>query len=374
MNSKLILLLFCLWFCRTLPAAAAFEFPHYLSSEQTIGDDVYMIGETVTVKGKVIGDLMAIGKTVSCGGAVAADLLSIGLQIEAAGNINDDLRAVGLYTDLRGNVGDDALLAGFKVNIAPDSRIGHTAIVAAGQAAVNGHIQGDLLVTGYSCILGGDIQGNVTASVAKLQLAPTTRIQGSLIYTSQDPVIIPPGAIIEGEIIHHKPASPAPGSAFAQEGSRKWAKLISMVTWDAGLIIIGLGLLLLVPQTIHAPSRTMTSKPWLACMYGFLWLVGAPVTASVGIITIIGLPLSIAIVFLYLSSLYLSSLPVALWIGQKLFHTQSKPCLSLVIGLLVISLLRSLPYVGFIIGTIVLTVGLGSLTLSLRNYLWSLHC
>lgn len=350
-------------------SAATLEFPDYLSTEQTIGDDVYMIGETITIKGKVIGDLLSIGKTISSTGAVAADFLAMGLHIEAAGNINDDFRALGLQTDLRGNVGDDVVLAGFKVHISPDSRIGHTAIVAAGQSIINGHVQGDVIVTGYDCILGGSIQGNVTASVAKLQLSPTTHIKGSLLYSSQDPVIIPPGAVIEGEIIHQQPTSPTHMFFFPLEGSRQWVKLIGMVTWDAGLIMVGICLLLLLPQTIQISSRTMTSKPWLACLYGFLWLVGAPVTASLGIVTIVGLPLSIAIAFLYVSSLYLSSLPVAFWIGQKIFRTQAKPYLSLITGVLVISLLRSLPYVGFIIGTIILTVGLGSLALSFREYI-----
>jgi cytoskeletal protein CcmA (bactofilin family) len=368
-KGRLILLLFLLCFIRApLAGAATFEFPHHLSSEQTISDDVYMIGETVTVKGKVIGDLIAIGKTVAYSGAVAADLLAAGLQIEVAGNINDDIRAAGLHTNLCGNIGDDAILTGFKVTVSPDSRIGHTAVVAAGQAVVNGHIRGDVIVTGYDCILGGDIQGNATISTAKLRLAPTTRIKGDLLYSSREPAVIPPGAIIEGEIIHHKPASPTQLYVFQPDDSGQWVKLTAMIIWDAGLIIIGLCLLLLVPQTLNTPRETMTNRPWLACIYGFLWLVGAPAAASVGIISIIGLPLAVAIVFLYLSSLYLSSLPVALWIGQKLFRTQNKPYLSLIIGLLIVSVLRSLPYIGFIIGTIVLTVGLGSFALSFRNY------
>lgn len=369
-KSGLILLLFLLCFIRApFAGAATFEFPHYLSSEQTISDDVYMIGETVTVKGKVVGDLITMGKTVACSGIIAADLLAAGLQVEVTGNINDDIRAIGLHTDLRGNIGDDAVLTGFKVTISPDSRIGHTAVVAAGQAIVNGHMRSDVIVTAYDCVLGGDIQGNATISSAKLRLAPTTRIKGNLVYTSHEPALIPPGAIIEGEIIHHKPASPARVFIFQPEESSKWVKLAGMVIWDTGLIIIGLCLLLLVPQTLHTPRETMTDRPWLACIYGFFWLVGAPVVASFGVISIIGVPLAIALVFLYLSSLYLSSLPVALWVGQKLFRTQSKPYLSLIVGLLIISLLRSLPYVGFIIGTIVLTMGLGALALSLRNYI-----
>jgi hypothetical protein len=369
---KIRLLLFILlcMLVSTTAWAATFDIPRYLSPDQTISDDVYMVGETVIVKGKVIGDLMALGKTISCSGAIAADLLAIGLHIEAAGNINDDIRALGLQTHLRGLVGDDAALAGFKVIIEPDSRIGHTAVVAAGQSVVNGSVLGDLIITSYDCTLGGDVKGNVTASVAKLQLSPTTRIKGNLIYTSQNPVIIPPGAVIEGQVIHRKPPA-APNYITSTDSEPRWSNLIGMVVWDVSLVFAGVFLLFLVPQTIQVSSQTMAAKPWLTCMYGFLWLVGAPVTASLGIITVIGLPIAIAVVFLYLSSLYLSALPVALWVGQKIFRTADKPYLSLILGLLVISVLRSLPYVGFVFGLIFLTVGLGSLALSFRNYVWN---
>lgn len=373
MKNWLVLWLLCIGLCRIMPAAAAaVEFADFLDREQIIGDDVYMFGENITVKGKVIGDLLAIGKSVSCDGAVAADLLCAGLQVEAAGSINDDIRALALTTaDLSGHVGDDAVLAGFRVNIAQDSRIGHGAMVLAGQTAINGHIRGDVTVTGYDCTLGGDVLGNVTASTVKLQLTPTARIRGNLIYTSEDAVNIPPGAVVEGEIIHQKSPAPSALLPVMQREQRRWLSLLAMATWDAGLIIVGTCMLLLLPQTIHAPKDAMTNRPWLACMYGFFWLIGAPVTASLGIITVVGLPLSIALAFLYISSLYLSSLPVALWLGQKLFRSRHKPCLSLVIGVLVISLLRSLPYIGFIIGTIVLTVGLGALALSFRDFIRS---
>jgi len=369
-RTRLVFFLFFLFFCRAaLSEAATFDYSDNLNAEQTVTDDVYMFSTTTAMKGKVIGDLMSVGKTISCMGAVAGDFLAIGLQVDFDGMVNDDVRALGFNTDLRGNVGDDAVLTGFKVCISPETRIGHTTVVMAKQAVLNGHMRGDLIINAYDCLIGGNVEGNVKATAAKLQLTPTAHIKGDLIYSGQDTLIIPPGATIEGEIIHQNAPSPL-AFLFLPDGERgHWAKLAGFAAWDMGLIIIGAGLLLFMPQTVHTPSKIVMSKPWLACFYGFLWLVGAPITASIGLLTIIGLPLSIAIVFLYVSSLYLSSLPVALWLGQKLCRTQRKPYVSLTLGLLMISLCRALPYIGMVVGLLVLTVGLGSLALSFCNYL-----
>lgn len=370
MRSRLIFILFFLFWSQTaLSVAATFDYPDNLTAGQTVTDDVYMLSTNTAMKGKVIGDLLAFGKAISCPGAVAGDVLAVGLQVDFSGMVNDDVRVLGFNTDVRGNVGDDAVLTGFKVSLAPETRIGHTTVVTAKQALLDGHMRGDLIINAYDCVIGGNVEGNVKALAAKLQLTPTAHIKGDLIYAGHQTLIVPPGAIIEGEIIRQKPPSLL-GCLFLPEGERGHrAKLAGFAAWDAGLIIIGAGLLLFIPQTVHTPSKIMMSKPWLACFYGFLWLVGAPITASIGLLTIIGLPLSIAIFFLYVSSLYLSSLPVALWLGQKLCRTQRKPYLSLTIGLLLISLCRALPYIGMVVSFLVLTAGLGSLALSFRNFL-----
>jgi len=363
--SCLLCLAFLLWM--SVSYASGVTLAQDLNSAETIGDDVYMVGETVSVKGKVIGDLVTLAKSISCTGQVAADLLAIGANVEVAGNINDDLRILGLLTDLCGNIGDDALLIGLKVHTGSDSRIGHNTIILAGQSAIDGTMRGDLVVTGYNTIISGNVGGNVTASVAKLQLTPTTHVKGNLIYTGQDPVQIPPGAVVEGQVIHHQPQ--AYNHVFYEKHAPTWIRLVARLTWDISLMFVGVLLLLLVPQTMSISSQTMVTNPFSAFFYGLLWLVGAPVLASVAAIAIIGIPIAITIAFLYLASLYLSVLPVALWIGEKAFRTPGRPYFSMMLGLLCIALLRSLPYVGFVFGIIILTVGLGSLALSLCNYL-----
>lgn len=348
-----------------MAGSAAFNISRELQPAQTIGDDVYMVGDAVTVRGKVIGDLVAIAKAISCSGPIAADLLAIGGEVEIAGNINDDARVIGLLNQFTGNVGDDAVLIGFKVNTSPSSHIGHTAIILAGQSSIDGTIRGDLILSGYNSVISGDINGNVTASAAKLQLTPTAHIKGDLVYTGQDEIVIPPGAVVEGQIIHHKPAVPT--EVFEEQGRPGGTSLLIRLAWDSSLMFIGVLLLFLLPHSLSTSSQTMAAKPWLACIYGFLWLVGAPVVASLALITIVGIPIAITVVFIYVAGLYLSALPVALWIGEKLFYTRGRPYLSILLGLLTISLARSLPYVGFVFSLITLTVGLGALVLGLRK-------
>ena len=100
-----------------------------IATGETVREDVYIAGGSVSSAGVVAADLIAAGGNVLVRGNVGADLAAAGGSVTVLGNVADDVRAVGGNLLLQGAIGGDAVLAG-------------------GQITVGGKIAGDLLVGG----------------------------------------------------------------------------------------------------------------------------------------------------------------------------------------------------------------------------------
>ena len=57
-----------------------------VAAEETIKDDLYAFGETITIDGIVEGDLIAFAKDIIINGEVRGDLIGAGQTIEATGH------------------------------------------------------------------------------------------------------------------------------------------------------------------------------------------------------------------------------------------------------------------------------------------------
>ncbi len=105
--------------------------------------------------------------------------------------------------------------------------------------------------------------------------------------------------------------------------------------------------------------------PWVSLLVGFILLVVAPVAAAVVMLTLIGIPLALLMLFGYLVVLYVGRVFVGLAIGRWLFTKFRRPQMSLyvdlLVGLLILWLLGVIPYVGWAVRAVALLLGLGAL-------------
>ncbi len=86
-----------------------------VAEDEVIDDDLYMTGETMTIKGTVKGDVVASGKVVRIEGVVEGDVMAAGQAVVIDGEVRDDVRIAGMTLKLgeAARVGDDLFAAGF---------------------------------------------------------------------------------------------------------------------------------------------------------------------------------------------------------------------------------------------------------------------
>jgi hypothetical protein len=111
--------------------------------------------------------------------------------------------------------------------------------------------------------------------------------------------------------------------------------------------------------------------------YGAIALFVTPLAAIVVCATVVGLPLGIITLLLWGILLYLSQIPVSLFIGHAILG-RNKPLESkgymigcLALGLLLLTLARAIPFVGFFVALATALFGLGAFVVTERRLMRS---
>ena len=77
------------------------------------------------------------------------------------------------------------------------------------------------------------------------------------------------------------------------------------------------------------------------------------------LLTIVGIPVSLIVLVIYIAMLYIAPVITAALIGDKVFKKQSNRLVKITLGLIIIELLELIPVVGGIIKTLAVFFGFG---------------
>jgi hypothetical protein len=122
-------------------------------------------------------------------------------------------------------------------------------------------------------------------------------------------------------------------------------------------------------------ARTLTTRWAWSLLLGFIALVCIPVAALILMFTLIGVPLALLLIALYLALLLVGYVSTGIGLGAwALARIRSERTEATwwrigfaVLGVLAISLLGRLPYVGGLVVFAGLLIGLGALLLQVRT-------
>jgi len=133
--------------------------------------------------------------------------------------------------------------------------------------------------------------------------------------------------------------------------------------WFAGAMLVGWLGLVLFPGFFQASTEAVGSG-WRSLGLGIAVLAGAPVVMIVIAITLVGFPLSLMLLAMYLAAIYLAKIWVGAFLGRVLLKpataTKADWLLGLLVGLLIITIVRFIPYLGGLVHFGVVCLGLGA--------------
>jgi cytoskeletal protein CcmA (bactofilin family) len=387
-HSKLLVLALTLLlaFDMATPAAAqGFIYGSDIPAGTTVEQDVFLVGQSVSIDGTVDGNVFVLGD-----------------QVEINGTVNGSLVLVGQNAAVGGTVGGAAYAAALTLDLGPQARLQHDLYVAAvsltsGKGSLIGR---DLFAVGLDSGLDGRVGRNLHAAIGPLQLYNgLMRLLGfdeltiKLHFAVPAPQPTPSAQLPDGGRALLRPiektAYPFDWAAWGLNLLRNWAVLF----------LLGLLAAWLLRRTLQHAHTQARAHPLQAAGIGLLVLVFA--IAGIGaalllvvLIFVLGLGLNslglwqfslglwvlaYSALALVLTSLWflivygtkiIVAYAAAAWLFERLFHRRAfwMDVLALLAGTLVYTMLRAIPYAGWIFGVLVTAAGAGAAWLAYRAW------
>jgi cytoskeletal protein CcmA (bactofilin family) len=321
-----------------------------VTSGEVIDGDLYVAGGTIIIDTTINGDLIAAGRTIIVNGLVNGSIIAAGETVNINSEVTHAVRVMGRTLNISGTIGGDLLVAGGEFNMGSTSEIG-----------------GDLLLGAGTALIDGLIKGDINSGVKSLTIASTASIQGKLNYISENEANIQPGAQIKGIINHKLPDLPDVKKGL--EACRLWWIVLGFLM----TLVLGIVIILLAPIRVKAVTESIRTRPWASLGWGAVILVVIPIASLIACITIIGLPLGLIALALYIMAVYITQIFVGLFIGQliigifKKVETRAALVVALALGLAILRVLGLIPFACFFFGLATVLFGLGAILVSKRK-------
>jgi len=355
-------------------------------------DDLYVFGSDLFITEDVAGDLVMAGGRINVDGNTAQDLMVAGGMITINGDVGDDIRTAGGTINISGDVEDDLLGVGGQISISEASVIGGALVLTGGTLDIACTVEGNAILSGETITISGKIDGDVKIDdVESLKITGSAEITGDLVYSSSTRANISDDAVIGGEVKETivkevKPETLKDGRTLGAVFTATYygGKIIAFL----GLFILGIILILAIPGFFQKFNDRMKNNLGYCVGGGAIVLFGVPIASLIIFIlsillfiTIIGSGLGIVamasnviMLIVYGLLIYFSTVFLSYLLGRVILSKTSLnmdkygwKVLAYLIGLVIIMIVYSIPFVGWIIRFAGILFGLGGLSLILKD-------
>lgn len=381
-NSGLVFVLLALSCCQ--PKQNTYE--ELVTIAQPMEKNIYLAGGSVRIQAPVRGDVIAMGGTILISDSVRYDVLAVGGKIEIQGNIGGDLRSAGGEIYIDRPVEGDVVVAGGTLRLGPNARVGGDVLISGGTVTLDGVVEGEVKAMGGIIYLNGTIERGLTARGEQLEINGQVKGASELAASK---MIVGDEAQFEGPVRYWTEEEPLDfqGSlrgttatfddSLALETAR-WHLLgfgtVVALFWYLGTVLIMILLLeYIFGHVFREAARVALNQTAKSLGLGLLYVVVVPVAILLVFFTIVGIPLGIIALFIYvmtlLFSLTIASLVVTHWFENYLkahwtFARASFTALGFFIAIKILSLV---PVFGWLIVTIVALLAFGAILATINR-------
>lgn len=225
-----------------------------------------------------------------------------------------------------------------------------------GSVAINGILRGNLVAFGDRVVIAGTVDGDI-----RLYSSTITFISGSVVHgdihlygsrwNAENDVRL------NGTVIDHT-------QQIVEDGSRFHFPFWAILIWGT----LGIVLTTLLPEHVMLVRTTALSKTQRSLWLGLLSVLLMPLVFLVLIALILTIPLAIIVAIVLIAAWALGVVSVGLQVGEFLVKKVStRPHARLthvLVGVIVLALAGSLPYIGWVITVGAGLLGLGAVFLS----------
>jgi hypothetical protein len=310
-----------------------------------IRENFYAAGETIVIRGRIMGDAVVAGKTIIVEGIVDGDIIAAGQYLTITPRrVVEDLRLAGQVITVRSVTARDTLVAGQTINIS-DRNVS----------------RGDVMLNGETVKVGGFVGGSLKVSAGDVIESKNLRVR----YEKS----------IEKWEKNQASKEISKGFGLALLGGLAVFKLYHLVV----LWLLYWAMTALAPKLMAAVRRNMSESFWPAVGLGILFLILLPVLSVVLAVSLIGIPLVFVFVAGIIFYVLVYKIHLFVWLGEKTVNHFMKtkkqmkkwqkvlPHLYFWVGAFLVFLIKLIPIIGAIFSVIAFFWILGAVVMSKKN-------
>jgi hypothetical protein len=388
--------------------------------DEVIEGNLYVLCRDLQIDGTVKGNLIGAAFTATINGTVEKNIYLLGGRAEMRGTLGSDLHFAGVALNVKPEselLNTDLLVVGLSGTVDADTVIPGGIVAVGYQMVINGQVGQNVDFWGSALRIAGDIGGDVDASVGDSQSQDVaSQLQTLLLPLQFDVTLVNPGLVMAEDStisgsLSYQAASSAELNGTITDGVSFVPVITSTSLLDLGeqqdaatafnqylsqafrefttLGLIGLIGLILIPELIQRPIRTLRRQPITSLGVGLLtFILSFPVVLIAlflslililllallrldGVIVAGGIILGIVNIggtsLFYFVAIFISRMVLAVALGRLLVHqimrinTPRSWFISLGVGVLLLALVASLPVIGWVFNAFAVFLGLGAI-------------
>ena len=243
----------------------------------------------------------------------------------------------------------------------PAGEVSDTLIVLNGDAVVEGTVTGGLVVVNGDATVNGSVEEDVVVINGTVTLGDAARVGGDLSLVRSD-LTRAPGAVVEGTVEER-----------SEFGFRRAGAVFSFLAWLGFTIVVLLAGLLFAAvagRQLSGAAALLTGAVGGTLLGALVVWVGLPLLAVLAFVTLVGIPLGIALLLFLLPALwFLGYLVAGAHLGGWLLGLLHRPVaadhpyLAVLLGVLVLQLVLWIPVLGGLVWVLAGVLGAGALAL-----------
>jgi cytoskeletal protein CcmA (bactofilin family) len=338
---------------------------YFVPVGDTINDDVALLTGESVINGVITNDLYIGSREYIVSGEVNGSLNSFSQNAAIRGIIGNTANIFAYELTVDGQIENNLTAFAYKIELSHGSRVGKDAFLMGAEVSVTGEIARNLNINGDHVVISGKIGGDLNIKGGRISITAPAEILGDIKYKSSREIKIDDGVVIHG-IVNWKKITPKEDKEEAGTGwpFRIILFLCALIT---GLIIIPL-----FNQHTRAAAGEIIKKPLVTLGIGFVSFSVAPFAIIILMLTIIGIPSAIILLFIFAIFFYIAKVYVSIALGRLIVRAfrkgvEPKQGWSLILGLIILMLLFTIPVIGWIIYFGVIFFGFGAIIMGYRK-------
>lgn len=290
-------------------------------STKDINGDLYFVGDTARINSKITGDV--IGATAT--------------SITVNGTINQNIRVVsGDTINFEKMSAGNITIAAQKIYIYSEAKVNNIYAVSStfdfeGQA-------NDLYLASGDVIINGIINGRGTIYADHVTISDKAVINGTITVKSPNNITYDDGIDQIDKITYVKTEK--------NVRTNSWGiNFVSLIWGILSTTVIAFILVSLFSKFVDKAFKQLEEKKAVPVLWGLLWFFLIPIGAFLALFTVMGIPVSIIAILVYIILLMISVAFSSIAVGKLLFKDMNN-YLRTFIAVILISVINVIPVIG----------------------------